>query len=99
MVSMGHKGNGPALLHAQAACRSIDLEIVLPGQGTDLYLCFLTDQRTVVQCPRDRGLGNSSQPGDISYGSYRLDAHVACFMQPIALYGRKIALSRGQVLG
>ena len=89
---MGYKSDRAALLHAQLACRHIDLEIVLFGDGADLCLGLFSDQRAVIQRPGNCGFGNPSQAGDISDGFDRVFWHemtlsiaTGCIVKP-AIY-------------
>src|SRR5437879_3394480 len=54
-----------ALAEAEAAGWIVHLEVVLPSDRADALLRLGTDQRAVVQRPRDGGLRDARKPGDV----------------------------------
>ena len=91
MISMSDEGNRPTFLHAQAASGSVELEVVLSSQRAYTSFRLLTDQRTIVQRPRDRGFGNSSQFGDISNRSngFRFSVHSSIYATDCIIHAAK----------
>jgi len=91
---MRDKSNRSALPHAQATGRRVNLKIVLSGNGADLSLRFLTDQRAVVQGPGNGGFRNPSQPGNISDRANSSIAHVLIYATDCIINRQKHLVKR-----